>query len=71
MLGRNHAPSTLATMDEQKLHDLQRYGTWEPMTGGQWHLPGMGDIDKEHQRTFGPNCSFITVGRNTWCGTAN
>lgn len=53
MLGRNHAPSTMATMDEQKLHDLQRYGTWERMTGGQWHLPGMGDIDKEHQRTFG------------------
>ena len=25
----------MAHMDEQKLHDLQRYGTWERMTGGQ------------------------------------
>ncbi|WP_347306151.1 sugar O-acetyltransferase [Corynebacterium sp. SA-MJD20WY100] len=33
--------------------DLQRFGTWERQTSGQWHLPGTDpEVSAEHARTF-------------------
>ena len=39
-------------MDAQERQDLERYGSWERMTGGEWFLPSMPEAKEEHQRTF-------------------
>ena len=33
--------------------NLEQYGTWEKMSGGQWHLPGQTEqVRTQHARTF-------------------
>ena len=39
-------------MNEQVRQDLERYGSWERMTSGEWFLPSMPEAKEEHQRTF-------------------
>ena len=42
----------MTPMDAQRRQDLERYGSWERMTGGEWFLPSMPEAKEEHQRTF-------------------
>ncbi|ERS52247.1 MULTISPECIES: sugar O-acetyltransferase [unclassified Corynebacterium] len=42
----------MTPMDTQGRQDLERYGSWERMTGEKWFLPSMPEAKKEHQRTF-------------------
>ena len=42
----------MTPMDAQRRQDLERYGSWERMTGGEWFLPSMPEAKEEHQRGF-------------------
>ena len=42
----------MTPMDAQERQDVERYGSWERMTSGEWFLPSMPEAKDEHQRTF-------------------
>ena len=42
----------MTPMDAQERQELERYGSWERMTGGEWFLPSMSEAKEEHPVSY-------------------